>query len=244
MARRSRFVGSRSKGLAVGLLVLGSACRDDGPGMGGGSSGSTTASGTTDDAGSSADETSTPVVLEEPYGACAGEDASTECVDAGPERARCIERSDPQGVPYSTCAVTCHVDADCPPVGAGNVSPSCSIADGAETGACVLDCNLEINSCAAGTICIDGDPPLCMWPAATPGHPDAQSFCDTACGPCGATLFLPWMGDCASDCVADLADCSEPELAEIFACTGGEACPVGGAVVGGCVELIACVMGS
>lgn len=227
--------------LALGLAGLGLGCGDDDPATSDGSSGST-GSGTSTAAAS--DETATPPMLDAPYGACAGEQATRECIDAGPAHAQCLERDDPQGVPYSTCAVTCHDDADCPPVGAGNIAPTCWGADAATPGLCLLDCNLGANSCAMGTICIDGDPPICMWPGATPGHPDAQSFCETACGPCGATLLLPWMGDCASECLVDLEDCSEAEQTEIFACTGGETCPVGGAVVAGCLEGIACVMGT
>lgn len=182
-------------------------------------------------------------MLDEPYGACAGPMASSECIDAGAERAECIERDDAQGIPHSTCAVSCFVDADCPLVG-GNIAPDCVGGDDAIPGRCLLECTLDINSCPDGTYCVDGDPPLCMWPAVNPGHPDAQSFCDTACGPCGSTLLLPWTGDCVAECLADLADCPEPELAEVFACTGGEACPVGGSVVATCLMPIACVMGS
>ena len=85
---------------------------------------------------------------------------------------------------------------------------------------------------------------MCMWPADDPGHPDVQSFCETACGPCGATLLLPWSGDCLAECLDDLADCSEPEQEEIFGCTGGEACPAGGAIVAECLMPVACVMGT
>jgi hypothetical protein len=222
-------------------------CGDDGPAGGDATSTSTpdtTTLDTTTALDTASDETAAPPMLDAPYGACAGETSTPECTNAGPAHAQCLERDDEQGVPYSTCAVTCQSDADCPPVGAGNIAPACWGATDAEPGLCLLDCNLGANSCAMGTICIDGDPPICMWPGATPGHPNAQSFCDTACGPCGATLLLPWQGDCTSECLADLDDCSEPEQAEIFACTGGEACPVGGAVVAGCLEPIACVMGS
>lgn len=210
-------------------------CGDDGPVAGQ----TTTETGVA--SSSAASESGAPVMLEAPYGACAGDMAPSECIDAGPALAQCLERDDPGGVPYSTCAVTCRDDADCPPVGAGNIAPTCWGADDAMPGLCLLDCNLGANSCATGTICIDGDPPTCMWPGLTPGHADAQSFCDTACGPCGATLLLPWSGDCVAECVADLGDCTQPEQAEVFACTGGEACPVGGAVVADCLELIACV---
>lgn len=222
--------------LASGPLL---GCPDDGPSLDDGTTGRAS-----DDGASAASETSAVPSLDAPYGACAGEMATTECVDAGSALAQCIERSDPQGVPYSTCAVTCHDASDCPPVGAGNIAPTCWGADDATPGSCLLDCNLGANSCATGTICIDGTPPLCMWPGLTLGHPNVQSFCDTACGPCGATLLLPWSGDCVAECLVDLADCSEPEQAEAFACTGGEACPVGGAVVADCLEVIACVAGS
>lgn len=221
-------------GLAVLLVAAGPSCGADPPPSGEGSTGTT-----------SGEEESTGVtpMLAEPYGACAGPMASTECIDAGPEIATCIERNDPQGFPYSTCAVACFEDADCPLVG-GNIPPECVGVDEVTPGLCLIDCPLGANSCAQGTLCVDGDPPLCMWPASIPGHPDDQSFCDTACGPCGATLLLPWSGDCVIECLADLADCSEPERAEIFACTGGEACPVGGMVVASCLEPIACVTGS
>jgi hypothetical protein len=234
----------RSLVLALGLPTLVLACGDDGPAGSDEISGSTATAGSGTSTAAATDETAAPPMLEAPYGACAGEQATTECIDAGPAHAQCLERADPQGMPYSTCAVTCHDDADCPPVGAGNITPTCWGAADAGPGLCLLDCNLGANSCALGTICIDGAPPTCMWPGERPGHPDAQSFCDSACGPCGATLLLPWTGDCASECVADLADCSEAEQTEIFACTGGETCPVGGAVVAGCIEGIACVTGT
>lgn len=222
-------------------VVLALGCGDDGPA----STGASVGSGSGDDSGSSTMSGSTGgPLLDAPYGACAGEQASSECVDAGADVAQCLQRDDAQDVPYSTCALTCRDDGDCPAVGAGNVSPHCWGADDATPGLCLLDCYLDANSCASGTICVDGDPPICMWPGLVPGHPDAQSFCDTACGPCGATLLLPWPRDCVTECLSDLADCSEPEQQEIFACTGGEACPVGGAVVADCLAPIACVEGS
>ncbi|MCA9706313.1 MAG: hypothetical protein KDK70_10735 [Myxococcales bacterium] len=137
----------------------------------------------------------------------------------------------------------CSDDADCPPVG-GNHAPACLGADDAAPGLCLVECSLGANSCAQGTLCIAGDPPVCMWPATIPGHPDAASFCETACGPCGATLLLPWPQDCVAGCLDDLIDCSPSQLDEIFACTGGEACPVGGAVVADCLAPVACVMGT
>lgn len=88
-----------------------------------------------------------------------------------------------------------------------------------------------------------GDPAVCMWAAENPGHPDAASFCETACGPCGSALLLPWTDDCAAECLADLDDCSEGEQQEIFACTGGEGCPAGGQTVASCLMPIACVTG-
>lgn len=183
-------------------------------------------------------------MLDDPYGACAGSMATTECVDAGPDVAVCIERDGPGGA-YSTCAVLCMEDADCPPIGAGNIPPECLGATADAPGRCLVDCPTGgANSCASGTVCIDGDPPLCMWPQEIVGHPDEQSFCDTACGVCGATALLPWQGDCVAGCLGDLADCSESERDEVFACTGGEMCPVGGAVVADCVEGIACVQGA
>lgn len=217
-------------GVAGGGLA---SCRD----RGSGDAGDETSTGTSADTGA-------PAQLDAPYGACAGDMASTECSDAGPERAQCLERDDAQGVPYSSCAVTCRESADCPPVGAGNLAPVCWGADDAAPGLCLLECNLDANSCAAGTVCIDGAPPICMWPGLAPGHPDAQSFCDTACQRCGATLLLPWTGDCVSECLSDLADCSESQETEVFACTGGEGCPVGGAVVADCLEPIECIAGS
>ncbi len=194
--------------------------------------------------GTQADTTGTPPpMLEAPYGPCAGPMASTECVDAGLSVAQCLQR-EADGTPYSACAVVCQLDADCPPVGAGNVTPECIGAVDGMPGLCLLDCNLGVNSCAMGTICIDGDPPTCMWPEQTAGHPDADSFCTTACGPCGATLLLPWAGDCVAECLDDLADCSPEQTDEIFACTGGVACPVGGAAVADCLLPIACIDGS
>ncbi len=170
--------------------------------------------------------------------------ASTECSEAGPEVAQCLERQADDGTDYSTCAVTCQTDADCPPVGVGNIAPECLGATEDGPGLCLLDCNLGANSCAMGTICIDGDPPLCMWPGEAAGHPDAQSFCDTACGTCGATLLLPWTGDCVAECLDDLLDCAQGDLDAVFSCTGGEACPVGGATVADCLMPIGCVEGT
>lgn len=224
------------------------ACGDDGPTGDGATTttlteGSTATAATEATTGAPADDTATPPMLDAPYGACAGQMASTECIDAGSEVAQCLER-EADGVPYSTCALVCRDDGDCPTVGAGNVTPHCWGAEGDAPGLCLLDCNLGANSCASGTICVDGDPPSCMWPGLVPGHPDAQSFCETACGPCGATLLLPWPTDCLTACLADLADCSAEEEQAIFACTGGQTCPVGGSVVADCLAPIACVMGS
>lgn len=195
--------------------------------------------------GASGDEASdgpTPM-LDEPYGACAGDMASTECNDAG--FATCVERDDDQGIPYSVCAVPCAEEADCPVVQGGNTSPTCAMSGDVADGRCVITCHVDgVNSCPTGTRCVEGDPSVCMWPADDPGHPDAQSFCETACGPCGATLLLPWSGDCIAECLDDLADCSEPEQEEIFGCTGGETCPAGGAIVADCLMPVACVMGT
>jgi hypothetical protein len=46
-----------------------------------------------------------------------------ECTNAGLAHAQCLERDDEQGVPYSTCAVTCQSDADCPARGRGQHRP-------------------------------------------------------------------------------------------------------------------------
>lgn len=221
------------------LYVASVACGDDD-----GSAGTTGSSEGSGAMSTQADSTAGPPVLDAPYGACAGPMASSECVDVGEPFAICLERSDAQGIPYSTCAVTCVEDADCPPV-RGNIPPRCLSIEGEMVGRCGVACSGGANSCAAGTQCVAGDPSLCMWPAENPGHPDEQSFCETACGPCGATLFLPWdSADCTEECLADLADCSPDDLAEVFACTGGESCPVGGAGVGDCLVPIECVMGS
>lgn len=222
----------------VALVWLGSmACGDDGADVAGTNDASTGAS-STGFADSSDDTAATAPPLDDPYGPCAGSTATSECIDAGPEVAECIERDGPGGA-YSACAVVCEDDDDCPPIGAGNIPPQCL------DGRCLIECNAGgANSCASGSICIDGDPPACMWPQQSVGHPDAQSFCDTACGVCGSTLLLPWLGECGTECLADLEDCSEPELDQVFACTGGEACPAGGGAVATCVEAVACVDGS
>lgn len=227
--------------LVAALVIVPLACGDDGSTT---NDSSATTAVTTSSAGPGSDDTVGPPMLEEPYGPCAGPMAGTECVDAGPTAAECIERDGPGGA-HSTCALWCLDSADCPPAGAGNIAPQCVGADASAAGRCLLDCNPDgANSCPSGTVCLDGDPPLCMWPQQVAGHVDAQSFCETACGECGSTLLLPWTGECVTECVADVLDCSDAERDAAFACTGGQGCPAGGGAVASCLQPIACVDGS
>lgn len=233
MTRRGTRRGSKARdrrcvafalGLALGLGV--GACADAG-------------SSTQDDGGTSSGDTAAGSVLDEPYGACGDPDAPVACDDVDAAVAACAATTDPAtGQLYRVCEPTCTDDADCPTVGAGNVPPQC------EAGRCALVCNPAANVCLTGTVCVDGELPQCMWPVDAPAvHPDAADFCATACGPCGATLLLPWTTDCAATCEADLADCEAATLPEIFACTGGEGCPNGGGAVAQCLEGYACVDG-
>lgn len=222
-------------GLALAVTLAPSGCAED-------EEADTAAMGT-----SATDMTATDTTVTEgtgplgdPYGFCGDADAPTPCDDEPSSVASCAERTKPGGSQlYRVCEPACAEQADCPVGDVGNASPQCVL------GRCVLACNPDANVCPAGTVCVDGMPAQCMWPVDAPAaHADVESFCATACGPCGATLLLPWTGDCATECATDLADCDAEVLDEVFACTGGEGCPNGGGAVAQCLGDFACVQGS
>jgi hypothetical protein len=189
-----------------------------------------------------AGDASPAAVPEDPYGPCGDPSAAVPCDTHA--TAVCEQRTDDaSGTDYAVCAVPCNVDADCPALAAGNIPPSCAVPSVGDP-RCRIVCNLAANSCPSGMVCLDGDPPECMWAlGGGPGHASAEEFCATACEECGATLLLPWTTDCAAACAADLADCSAEDQQTAFACTGGPTCPAGGPTVATCLAGVSCVDG-
>ena len=175
----------------------------------------------------------------DPYGACGDPAAPVECDDH--PTATCEQRDDADGA-YAVCTAACTEDADCPLLAAGNIPPAC-VADSMGQSRCRIPCAPGApNSCPTSMSCIDGNPAQCMWTTSQgPGHASVAEFCATACGECGATLFLPWTGDCPTECEADLADCDEAAQQTAFACTGGPGCPAGGVGIGDCLAAVACI---
>lgn len=127
--------------MACWLGFSGCATDDDGTGA--------TTESTRGDTSDSTTAAPTPVS----YAAC-------DDPDLGCDEADCRRRTDAEGS-WSVCVAPCTEDADCPIVGAGNVSPVCDA-----TGRCSLECVPQVLTCASGTRCIDGEPPQCMWPDA------------------------------------------------------------------------------
>lgn len=134
---------------------------------------------------------------------------------------------------WSVCVPPCSEDGDCPLAPGSNTPPSCV------DGRCILGCALGVAVCPSGMMCTAGEPDQCMWPA-DPGVASLDELCTAACDGCMAGMLLGWTDDCPADCAADLADCTDDELADALICPADAECSVGGLALNSCLAELAC----